>query len=163
VSREIFNVIELTRHLNLFSGMGHSGELARSRDMGAPLRDGKYDLGKSWTGEEYDVEVTVKETDPETGAISLKNKMETKYRYFEDLIVKEFLTPQPVQWSTFGKRSVISVACGELHLVVVARMDGALQSDVYTAGHNGFGQQAISADGPKQVHELTPVSFCCFM
>jgi hypothetical protein len=144
-----------------FSGMGHNGQLARSADMGAPMRDGKYDLGKSWIGEEYEKDIVKKETDPETGVeTSLKTgEKETKYRYFEDLIVKQFLTPLPVRWSTPGKRKVLSVACGELHLVVVARMDGSFESDVYSAGHNAFGQQAMDPDSIREIHELTPVSF----
>mmetsp|Transcript_53522 Transcript_53522/g.81193 ORF Transcript_53522/g.81193 Transcript_53522/m.81193 type:complete len:562 (-) Transcript_53522:199-1884(-) len=139
-------------------GMGQSGELARSRDMGAPFKNGEYDLGKSWTGEEYEVRKMVKRVDPDTREETISEETETKYRYFQDLIVKKFLTPQPVQWSTPGKRRVLSVACGELHLVVVARMEGVFQSEVYTAGHNGFGQQAVPhGDGPMTVHELTPV------
>jgi alpha-tubulin suppressor-like RCC1 family protein len=75
----------------------------------------------------------------------------------EERIAKQFLTPKPPCWSIPGRRKVLSVACGELHLVVVARMDGMFESDVYSAGHNGFGQQGVS--GVIEIHELTPVRF----
>jgi hypothetical protein len=90
--------------------MGHkNGQLARSADMGAPLRDGKYDLGTFWIGEEYDKDVVETETDPETGVTTSykTGEKETKYRYFEDLIVMQFLTPQLVRWPTPGKRKVM--------------------------------------------------------
>jgi alpha-tubulin suppressor-like RCC1 family protein len=133
--------------------MGHNGQLARSKAMGAPLvsEDGKqtYDLGKMWIGTTY--EVQGKFNDKEK-----KYEMEEHYRYSEDRIAEKFLQPQPVCWATTGRKQVVSVACGELHLLVVARDEGKDQLVVYSSGHNQYGQ--LGHGDHEQRHELTPVS-----
>jgi hypothetical protein len=63
--------------------MGHNGQLARSKDMGAPFVDGIYNLGKSWIGEEYEISVQKTETDPVTKVQTVKIEKEIQYRYFE--------------------------------------------------------------------------------
>jgi alpha-tubulin suppressor-like RCC1 family protein len=131
--------------------MGHNGQLARSKDMGAPIiqtEDGKetFDLGKQWIGEEYEIQEMN------------KGKMEnvTLYRYHNDLIAEKFLKPQPPRWATPGKKSVLSIACGEIHLLVVARDEGKFDSVVYSSGQSQYGQ--LGHGDTEQRHELTPVS-----
>lgn len=82
-------------------------------------------------------------------------EMVTYYRYHTKLIAEKFLIPRPPQWATPGKRRVISVACGDIHLLVVARDEGQFDSRVYSAGHNQYGQLGHGDQTPR--HELTPV------
>lgn len=137
--------------------MGNSGQLARSKDMGAPLItvDGKqsYDLGKMFMGEEYTIVEQQKNKD--TGEV--EDVEVTLYRYFEDRVLEQFLTPKPVRWATSGKKTVLSVACGELHILVVARDKGESQSEVHSSGLNQYGQ--LGHGDQLERHELTPVSF----
>lgn len=108
-----------------------------------------YDLGKMWIGEEYETY----ELDPHGKRISVM-----KYRYKTDLIKEKFLKPAPVCWAgPPTKRSVLSVACGQLHLLVVARDAGAFDTKVYSSGNNGYGQLGHGDD--RERHELTSVSF----
>ena len=146
----------------------HNGQLARSKTMGAEIKKldkfgahTMYELGKMWIGEEYGTGQYEKnddgswKIDPDTG-----NRIEIKaYRYHLDLIKNKFLKPAPVCWADPSpQRSVLSVACGELFLVVVAR-DGGYNTSVYSAGHNGMGQLGlgIESDIAYEVHELTKV------
>lgn len=138
-----------TLTLCYYSGMGHFGELGRSRSMGAPIvrnPDGHptYDLGKKFIGEEYTEMKRNKEGEMEPV---------TNYRYHTDLILQKFLTPHPVEWKIPGKYTVLDVAVGELHMVVVARKDG--MTGVYSTGHNQYGQLGLGDQ--LQRHELTPV------
>jgi alpha-tubulin suppressor-like RCC1 family protein len=59
-----------------------------------------------------------------------------------DIIVREFLTPQPPLWDgpTIGiKRSVVAISAGGYHLLVVTReYDGELNA--YSSGLNNYGQ-----------------------
>ena len=59
-----------------------------------------------------------------------------------DIIVREFLTPQPPLWDgpTIGiKRSVVTISAGGYHLLVVTReYDGELNA--YSSGLNNYGQ-----------------------
>jgi hypothetical protein len=66
---------KLSYYILLFhAGMGHFGELARSKTIGAPIsktneegRQQTYNLGKIWIGEEYDIaEMNEKERNIET-------------------------------------------------------------------------------------------------
>jgi alpha-tubulin suppressor-like RCC1 family protein len=148
--------------LFLFASDSHNGQLARSKNMGAKIIKNEkghevYDIGKYWVGEEY-----------ETGELEKNSKGEVKlddttgepikviaFRYHLDLIKEKFLKPSPVCWATPAtKRSVISVACGDMHLLVAAR-DGDLDSKVYSSGNNGFGQ--LGHGDQRERHELTSV------
>ena len=128
----------------------HFGQLARSKNMGAEIKKSKdnaptiYELGKMWIGEEY--ETGEYETDSDGNrklSASGEPIMIKAYRYHEDLIRERFLKPAPVCWADpHPKRYVLSVACGELFILVVAR-DGGFDTSVYSAGHNGYGKQKI--------------------
>ena len=107
-----------------------------------------YELGKAWIGEEY--------TAMEYNEKKKKELPETRYRYFFDLIEQKFLTPAPVLWSTPGKKQVLAIDCGELHLLAVARTDGKPETEVYSAGHNQYGQLGHGDEIAR--HELTLVS-----
>jgi alpha-tubulin suppressor-like RCC1 family protein len=122
--------------------------------MGAPIKTDEegqqtYDLGKTWIGEEYDIEEMNEKT----------KKMETVtlYRYHYDLIAEKFLKPAPPCWATPGKRTVLDIACGELHLLVVAREEGKEETVVYSSGQNQYGQ--LGHGDTQQRHELTPIKF----
>jgi hypothetical protein len=152
--------LDLTK-LHFHVACSHYGQLARSKTMGAKIITNEqghqvYDLGKMWIGEEY-----------ETGEIAKDGKgnnllddsgkpvMITAYRYHHDLIKEKFLKPAPVCWADPSpKRSVISVACGELFILVVARDEG-FDSKVYSAGNNGYGQ--LGHGDTRERHELTSV------
>ena len=86
-------------------------------------------------------------------------KMETvtMYRYHYDLIAEKFLKPAPPCWATPGKRTVLDIACGELHLLVVAREGGDPETVVYSSGQNQYGQ--LGHGDTQQRHELTPIKF----
>eukprot|EP00980_Cylindrotheca_fusiformis_P014745 scaffold4009_cov124-Cylindrotheca_fusiformis.AAC.25 len=143
-------------------GMGQAGQLARSKHMGATMSYDKdncptYDLGKMFIGEHYETDEIEKDIagnivyDEETG----KEKMVMGYRYFQDVIRDCFLKPSPVCWAVpLPKRSVISVACGELFMLVVARDDG-FASKVYSSGHSGYGQ--LGHGDTRARHELTSI------
>ncbi|KAK1738151.1 RCC1 domain-containing protein [Skeletonema marinoi] len=56
------------------------------------------------------------------------------------LIIKEHLTPHPVQWAGPAlKRTVLQVSCGGWHLLVASR-EGNNQLCVYSSGLNNYGQ-----------------------
>ena len=103
--------------------------------MGADTRDGHYYLGKEWIGQAAN----------------------GKFRYDERLISKQFLTPQPPVYSTPGRKQVLCVSIGELHVVAVARTNGAFAPRVFVTGTNSYGQLGLE-DPKAQYHELTPVS-----
>ncbi|CAJ1969562.1 unnamed protein product [Cylindrotheca closterium] len=163
---EAFNAA-LLEDGNLYTwGMGHFGQLARSKTMGADLKKdekgnsipGVYELGKMWIGEEYETDEQEKDGD---GNLKFDEKgnpvWATAYRYHEDLIKEKFLKPAPVIWANpYPKRSVLSLACGELFILVVARDEG-YDTNVYSAGHNGFGQ--LGHGDKHERHELTPIKF----
>lgn len=118
-----------------------------------------YDLGKMWIGEEYhtgEFEMERKNNEMVLKLDENGNKIPVmKYRYFEDLIKREFLTPAPVCWAGPSvKRSVLSVACGELHLLIAAR-EGNFDTKLYSSGHNGFGQ--LGHGDSLERHELTSI------
>jgi alpha-tubulin suppressor-like RCC1 family protein len=133
--------------------------------MGADLKKdekgntvpGVYELGKMWIGEEYDTGKQEKDSDGNNVFDGNGNPvMVMAYRYHEDLIREKFLKPAPVCWANpYHKRSVLSLACGELFMLVVAR-DGGFDTNVYSAGHNGYGQ--LGHGDEKERHELTSVS-----
>jgi hypothetical protein len=103
--------------------MGHSGELARTADMTTPkLENGKatYDLGKSFYTKVY-----------------LDENDEEQISFLKDIINEQFLTPKPPRWFGGGsKKTVVSVVCGNYHLMVAARDHGKFQSVLYTSGLN---------------------------
>lgn len=56
------------------------------------------------------------------------------------LVIKEHLTPHPVQWAGPAlKRTVVQVSCGGWHLLVASR-EGNNQLSVYSSGLNNYGQ-----------------------
>ena len=126
--------------------MGQSGEMARSESMGAPRdENGKPDLGKSFIGEEYTVEVE------KNGEV----KTETKYRYHPHVILDKFLTPAPVEWADNKDYVVLDAALGALHLVVVARDKATGALHVFSSGHNQYGQ--LGHGDEKSRHKLTRI------
>jgi alpha-tubulin suppressor-like RCC1 family protein len=78
------------------------------------------------------------------------------YSYEEDgekrineSVLKEFLVPKPVP---LPSKKVISVACGETFVAVVARNEHNF-GVVYTAGNNGFGQLG-NGEASKEANQL---------
>jgi hypothetical protein len=139
--------------MNLLAGMGHKGQLGRSRNMATPDANGNYDLGKNYCyNKVVDKDGVVDYTGP--------NK---------DIILEKFLKPAA---PLFGgglpshKMAVTGIAAGGHHLLVSARAPGESASTLYSCGLNNYGQLGhgdvndpgsdISADR----HELTLVSVC---
>jgi len=135
--------------------------------MAEPNEDGVLDV----THERYTT--IVKEFNEKTKKWEEKEKIIHK-----NVILDKYLTPAPVRFAGLGlhnatpasRKVVLSVACGENHLLVAARDPGDYQSKVYSCGLNSFGQlgngQAVSKGAfdsnpklPFCVHELTLVSF----
>jgi len=114
-----FNAALLSDGLLYTWGFGTNGELARSKNMKEPDARGRYKIGREW----YVMVV------------------DDRKRILTDIIRKHFLTPAPVIYENPDvKKTVLSVACGESHLLVAAREAGQFQSCVYSAGLNSFGQ-----------------------
>mmetsp|Transcript_15672 Transcript_15672/g.17284 ORF Transcript_15672/g.17284 Transcript_15672/m.17284 type:complete len:567 (-) Transcript_15672:198-1898(-) len=141
-------------------GMGNSGQLARSKSMGAKKIKATYidstgapnneyedfDLTKSFMGKVF-------EEGKDTNGKSI-----LRFKYFEQKIHRTFLTPQKVEWNgehLVSKREVIHLACGDIHFLVVARDPGAFQTRVYSSGCSSFGQ--LGHGGTENLHELTPI------
>lgn len=132
------------------------GAIPKKDEQGSTIA-GVYELGKMWIGEEYETGEYERDV---KGNKKLDESGEpikvTAYRYHEDLIREKFLKPAPVCWADpHPKRCVLSVACGELFILVVAR-DAEFDTKVYSAGHNGYGQ--LGHGDEKERHELTSVS-----
>eukprot|EP00934_Nitzschia_sp_Nitz4_P007936 Nitzschia sp. Nitz4//scaffold212_size37733//32543//34308//NITZ4_007741-RA/size37733-augustus-gene-0.14-mRNA-1//-1//CDS//3329542046//7926//frame0 len=133
-------------------GMGHCGELARSRSMGAKLEastdSGKmqYNVGKLFIGKEVEKQETNKKGEVETY---------TAFEYNFPLIADKFLKPAPVEWDTPGEYAVLDVSCGETHILAVARKGGDFLTTVYSSGHNQYGQ--LGHGDELQRHQMTRV------
>lgn len=150
-------------------GMGHSGELARSKTMGAKLTEAscidsegndkgkykKYDVSKDFIGEvrkKPDLDRYGKrQIDENTG----EEKMAEYWHYHLHQIRDKFLTPAPVEWTGGLKRQVEHFSCGMVHLLVVARTPGAFETQVFCSGNSGFGQ--LGNGDTREIHELTPI------
>lgn len=98
-------------------GFGNSGELAR----GIPL--------------------------PRTAYFDAKRASELKKHESKDLafdvafVLKNHMTPRPAIFASGSQRKkVLSVACGAAHLLVAAREPGQSESNVFSTGHNNYGQ-----------------------
>jgi hypothetical protein len=119
----------------LFKGFGNHGELARSADMTTPSKDGKYNLRSN----QY-------------------------YRYtsdsIESIVRNQFLKPSPVRWSwgSHHNKQVVSIACGQYHLLACAREAGDTQLRLYSSGLNNYGQLGLGDNEDR--HELTLVRAC---
>lgn len=116
-----------------------------------------YELGKMWIGEEYETGEYEKDQDGKTKLDDSGKPIPIiSYRYFPKLIREKFLKPAPVCWAgtPYPKRNVLSVACGQLFIVAVAR-DAGYHTSVYSAGHNGYGQ--LGHGDKLERHELTVV------
>mmetsp|Transcript_32386 Transcript_32386/g.76178 ORF Transcript_32386/g.76178 Transcript_32386/m.76178 type:complete len:569 (+) Transcript_32386:243-1949(+) len=150
-------------------GMGHSGELARSKSMGAELKEAsyidsdgndkgkykKYDVSKDFIGE-----VRSKKDLDENGKPQIDKKtgeeiMIEYWHYFLDKVRDKFLTPALVEWAGGRKRQVEHLSCGMIHLLVVARDNNSLDTQVFSSGNSGFGQ--LGHGDTKELHELTPI------
>lgn len=160
-------IVSSISHKHFYRCYSQNGQLARSKDMGAKLTTNKdddnvYDLGKMWIGEVYETGAVQKDKNGNAVLDDSGNPiMIQDYRYFPDLIKEKFLKPAPVCWADASpKRSVISVACGELFLLVVARDEG-FESKVYSSGNNGYGQ--LGHGDTRERHELTSVSHTAFL
>ena len=116
-------------------GFGNSGELARSPGMVAPKDDGSYNL------------------QPE----AYKNKKADSYGWFNmKLIHDKFITPHPVQFQMPGKKRVMNVACGDIHMLVAAADAGSDLVRLYSAGHNNYGQLGVGDQKGRHVLTLVP-------
>mmetsp|Transcript_57364 Transcript_57364/g.139958 ORF Transcript_57364/g.139958 Transcript_57364/m.139958 type:complete len:604 (+) Transcript_57364:332-2143(+) len=151
-------------------GMGHSGALGRSRTMGCPENtttiptaagpityDG-FETLKPFMGQTITTVVTEPVEKPD-GTTEQVQKEDTTFEYLADRL-KQFLIPAQVEWSVKMSRQVLSVAMGELHMVVVARESshGQLQFQprVYSCGHSGKGQ--LGHGDQTEKHQLTPIT-----
>ncbi|GKZ00481.1 hypothetical protein MPSEU_001000600 [Mayamaea pseudoterrestris] len=77
----------------------------------------------------------------------------------EDFIAKHLMMPAPAVFALGLKVDVLSVACGQFHLVVAGRpMNGNGESFVYVSGHNGFGQLGCDL-AVTEKHELTELPY----
>jgi Regulator of chromosome condensation (RCC1) repeat len=113
-------------------GFGNSGELARSADMINRNEKGEFDLKKPHV-----------------------NKDGT---FDYPFICEKFLRPGPVRFAVGSqKKTVLTVACGSMHLLVVAREPNQFQSTLYSSGRNQYGQLGHGDEIIR--HELTPVRF----
>lgn len=146
-------------------GMGNSGQLARSKSMGAELikdtyidANGKekcpyqtYELKKPFMGK---FSVIMEGGKPK---LDKQGKEQMGYEYDRKIIRDAFLTPAPVEWAggPVPKRQVLSFSCGDIHLLVVARERGAFETQVFSAGNGAFGQ--LGHGDTKEVHQLTPI------
>lgn len=105
--------------------------------MTDPDKDGYYDIGRSKYM--YEESKMVLKTDPKTG--ETEEKEEIVLKVYKQRVVDWFLTPQPVIFDGLKtKKKVIDVACGERHLLVVAREPGNPHGSVYACGMNDYGQ-----------------------
>lgn len=103
----------------LTSGLGNSGQLARSEGMTTPDENGNYDL--SPTGFGY-------------------VRIDDDKSYDLQVIAEHFLTPKEVLWDTrFIRRRVLAVSVGALHIVASATGPEG-HGQVFTSGHNSSGQ-----------------------
>ncbi len=76
-------------------------------------------------------------------------------------IMQTFLTPQPARFKgpipyPYPQKDVLSVACGSMHLLVLARNRGEPTVTLYSSGQNGSGQLGLPVE-VQDVHELTRV------
>lgn len=77
----------------------------------------------------------------------------------QKLIQERFLKPLPPLWKGMlpnTKMSVLSVSCGDSHMLVAARKPGSADSHVYSTGLNNYGQLGLG--DTKNRSELTLVS-----
>jgi hypothetical protein len=107
---------------------------------------------------------TMRSPDPITGKFDVSPSFYIKdaQQINVDTIRNKYLTPAPVVWPVgTPKKSVMHVACGAMHMLVVARTTGQFASMVYACGMNANGQLGIRNDvltkEVEEVHELTPV------
>lgn len=57
-----------------------------------------------------------------------------------NLLIEKFLTPKPVAWPIPGKMNVLSIGCGDCHLVVAAKAGNSDESLIFSCGLNNYGQ-----------------------
>jgi alpha-tubulin suppressor-like RCC1 family protein len=128
------------------SGFGNCGELARSARMTSPDEKGDYNLRANQF-------YTVK-GDSESSASAIANVRDSSK---EGFVRHHFLTPSPVRWSwgSHTGKKVLSVACGQFHLLACAREPGESAVHLYSSGLNNYGQLGLGDD--RNRHELTLV------
>ena len=141
---EIFIFLTLAAFL---LGMGHMGELGRSRSMGAKLvemkrQDGSsyttHYLGKNFIGNTF-VTLEIKNKDGET----VQEEVEV-YVYNTAVIATKFLTTAPVNFELPDQHyyKVIDMAMGKTHMIVIARTR-TQETKVFATGHNQYGQLGL--------------------
>jgi alpha-tubulin suppressor-like RCC1 family protein len=119
-------------------GIGFSGEMARSANMTMPDENGKYDLQKLY----------------------LKGDKDEGFHVLEEAIKKHFLLPKPVIFANEPhlKRTILAVACGTFHIMVVASDPNDSRGKLYTSGLNKDGQLGLGDSGEgTERHALTLV------
>ena len=103
------------------TGLGNSGELARSHDIpGAKQEDGSFLVGQ--------------------------NLYRIKGEFLKDFVLEHFLTPKPCRWGgtvPFPKRKVYDVSCGGRHMLVAAASDTNAPPCLYAVGLNSEGQLGL--------------------
>lgn len=138
-------------------GMGNSGQLARSKSMGAQLIDETYI--KNSKGEEKFPYKTYELKKKFMGDFSFfrdkKGEEQQTYDYNHSLIRDKFLTPAPVEWAGGFKRQVLSFSCGDIHLLVVAVVPDSCNTQVFSAGNSAYGQ--LGHGDTREVHKLTAI------
>jgi len=129
------------------------GELGRSKSMGAsPIkveRQGdassthymSYDLGKMFMG--YTIKKMERKKKPD-GTFAQEEIEE--YCYNTKLIAEKFMTPAPVEFEIPGNYTVIDMAMGQTHMIVIARVkitDNNTLTKVFATGLNQYGQLGL--------------------
>jgi hypothetical protein len=125
-------------------------------NRGAPLTDNVIDEGTGKTYRTYDCE------QPMLGHFETKyNKDGKPFEEFvteDDKVFHNFLVPKKVDWDENlkdCKRRIVDFACGDSHLLVVARDEESFDTRVYSAGRNYTGQ--LGMGDQKHRHVLTPI------
>ena len=125
--------------------MGHTGELGRSKSMGAKLiemkRQGKpsymtFDLGKTFMGS------TVKKMEIKNKDGKTVHEEVEEYVYDTKLVAEKFMTPAPVDFERPDKYTVIDMAMGQTHMIVIARTSSQ-ETKVFATGINQYGQLGL--------------------
>jgi len=81
-----------------------------------------------------------------------------KKKQLQELAKSTFLIPKPVVYEPpVGKHTVLDVACGDYHILVVVQREGDDGPVVYSSGLNQYGQLGQGDDQNRNV--LTLVSY----
>jgi alpha-tubulin suppressor-like RCC1 family protein len=131
----------VTRRLYTW-GMGECGELSRPVSV-KPKKEEE---------EIYNI-LVARGLDPE------KDKLPSHEQYNLDIMQKEYMVPQPVEFADgINDREIIKVTCGSYHILVLAKGEDDKVA-VFASGLNNYGQLGLGHTD--NVEKLTEVSYYC--